>query len=948
MMLWFSNGRTFYWLCILALAGCAGAQKQETLGDLGELDIKIDTESPIVGSRNKAMDNYWEFMSGTKQDSQKVEAMRRLADLEMERSEERFQKQMEVFAESDGGADADADTLREITFRGAIKLYEDALKLSEGGKQAAGLLYQVSKAYEQAGQQEKALDALNRLLALNPRAANRDELQFRRGELLFDLRKFKLAELAYTQAITVGTTSRYYEKAVTKQGWTLFKQGKYQRSLKTFFALADRKLKPGVGLVGTRTLSRGDKELVDDVFRIVTLTFNELGGAPAIKDYFDKNGRRSYEIRVYRDLAEFYTKKNRVRDAAQAYHAFAKNFPMHEQAYVFDLKAIESYTQAGFASVLIEEKRAFIKRYRRNGSYWKRYEEQEDTILAQLKVALRKNSEDVVRHFHAAAQKSKTAVAYQTAFIWYRQHLKWFAQGKGAQKLNFLYAELLFESGSFEKAAKEYEKTAYRYLRFGKDAEAGYAALLSYAEAEKKAKGKQKSTWSRLAVGSALRFGKTFPGDKRAAQVLTKAAQDMFALKKFNQAAVAARQILELSGGMKPEARRTAWKIIARAEFEKGDYTRAEVAYKVALSLTGIDDAGRKALKDGLAAAVYKQGEYMKSKGNLQGAIAQFARVQQVSPNSAVIQSAEFDIAASLMEAKNWLGAIKKFSAFREKHPAHPLTAKVSENLVTAYLKNKQPLKAAAELENLAANKTDPEIKRAALWQAAELYESDGSQQQVIATYKRYVGMFPEPMEQATEARNKLAVIYGKSGRPGDRRYWLQEIIRRDKNAGKASTPRTQYLAAKAAFELAEPALQLFQQVKLVRPLKQNLKRKKQKMKAAVDAFTLAADYGIAEVTTASVYWLAEIYNEFGRELMNSERPDGLSEEELEQYDILLEEQAYPFEEKSITIHESNVGRVSDGTFDEWVKKSFAELRKLSPVRYSKFEKSEPTAQYIY
>ena len=115
-----------------------------------------------------------------------------------------------------------------------------------------------------------------------------------------------------------------------------------------------------------------------------------------------------------------------------------------------------------------------------------------------------------------------------------------------------------------------------------------------------------------------------------------------------------------------------------------------------------------------------------------------------------------------------------------------------------------------------------------------------------------------------------------------------------------------------------------------------------------MDAYTLAADYGIAEVTTASVYWLAEIYNEFGRELMQSERPQGLSEEELEQYDILLEEQAYPFEEKSITIHESNVGRISEGMFDQWVKKSFAELRKLSPVRYAKSEKSEPVATYIY
>jgi len=668
------------------LAGCAGAPKQQTLGDLDELDIQIDTESPIIGGRDKAMDNYWEFMAGAKQESQKVEAMRRLADLEMERSEERFQKQMEVFGQGDAGVDADLDTLRNITYRGAIKLYEDALKVASGGAQSAGLLYQLSKAYEQAGQPEKALNALKSLLAINSRAENRDELQFRRGELMFGLRRFKPAELAYTQVLTVGSKSRYFEKAMAQRGWALFKQEKYQRALRAFFELVDRKLKPSVGLVAKKELSRGDKELVDDVFRVAILSFNELGGPDAIKDFFKGSARRDYEIQIYEALAEFYVKQGRVRDAATAYHAFSEAYPMHEQAYEFDLKAIETYTAAGFASVLIEEKKSFVKRYRINGSYWQRYEEQEDTILAQLKIALRKNSEDVVRHVHAQAQKTKTPESYQQAFVWYRKHLKWFRQSKSSQKLNFLYAELLFEAGKFESSAKQFEKTAYQYLRFGRDAEAGYAALLSYAEAEKQASGKQKLTFSRLAVGSALRFGKTFPDDTRAAEVLTKAAQDMFALKKYAQAAVAAREILEISQGAKAETRRTAWKIIARAEFEKGDYTRAEVAYKVALSLMGKDDQGRKLLVDGLAAAVYKQGEYMKSKGNLQAAIAQFSRVKQVSPGSSVIVSAEFDIAASLMESKRWAQAVEKFSTFREKNPNHPLAERVSGNLVKAYL----------------------------------------------------------------------------------------------------------------------------------------------------------------------------------------------------------------------------------------------------------------------
>ena len=118
-------------------------------------------------------------------------------------------------------------------------------------------------------------------------------------------------------------------------------------------------------------------------------------------------------------------------------------------------------------------------------------------------------------------------------------------------------------------------------------------------------------------------------------------------------------------------------------------------------------------------------------------------------------------------------------------------------------------------------------------------------------------------------------------------------------------------------------------------------------MEEAVNAYTEAANYGVEEVTTASVYWLAEIYSKFGNELLNSERPEGLSASELEQYDILLEEQAYPFEEKSINIHESNADRIKSGTYDEWVRKSLAALSVLRPVRYAKSERSELFAEVI-
>ena len=103
---------------------------------------------------------------------------------------------------------------------------------------------------------------------------------------------------------------------------------------------------------------------------------------------------------------------------------------------------------------------------------------------------------------------------------------------------------------------------------------------------------------------------------------------------------------------------------------------------------------------------------------------------------------------------------------------------------------------------------------------------------------------------------------------------------------------------------MAEPVFEAYRKVQLVEPLAKKLKLKKAKMEEALKAYEVAADYGVADVTTAATYRIATVYRDFGKALMTSERPKKLSKLELEQYNVLLEEQADPFEEKAIELHE--------------------------------------------
>ena len=127
--------------------------------------------------------------------------------------------------------------------------------------------------------------------------------------------------------------------------------------------------------------------------------------------------------------------------------------------------------------------------------------------------------------------------------------------------------------------------------------------------------------------------------------------------------------------------------------------------------------------------------------------------------------------------------------------------------------------------------------------------------------------------------------------------------------------------------------------MKLRMPLDKWMPRKSEKLKNALERYQKSASYGIFEFTTRTSYSIGELYAGFARELMDSPRPKGLSATELQQYELLLEEQAIPFEELAMEIHQNNIQQSWNGNYNQWVDKSFAAMARLSPVRYDKQEK---------
>ncbi|HKW38892.1 MAG TPA: tetratricopeptide repeat protein [Burkholderiales bacterium] len=913
-------------MCACLLGSCAAPRKQEagTLRSLEQKRVVVERDAAVDASRAAAIQAYRKFLDAAPADRMRPEAMRRLGDLEVERARDGL-------AEGSGGRE----------YRDAIRVYEGLLAAYPAHPGSDRVLYQLSHAYDQTGDLARSLATLDRLVAQYPRSAYRDEAEFRRGELLFTLRRYREAEQAYGAVIQKGGASPFYERSLYMHGWSLFKQARLEDALPSFAAVLDRKLigrDNGAALEDLPGLTRAERELTEDTFRVVSLSLINLQGGDTIPRYFSTPARRQYEFRVYRQLGELYLKQERVADGANVFNAFARRYPTNPQSPLLQSRAIQAYQQAGFTALALEAKKEFAVRYGVDSEF---HRVNGEIAYARVAPYVRTHVEELARHYHSVAQKNRKDEDYQEAARWYRVYVESFPADPRTPAMNFLLAEALFENRRFAAAATEYERTAYAYPRHEKTADAGYAALLAYAQQEKQSKGPDLRVVRDRSVESALRFAEANPQDARTAGVLGNAAETLYANGDPNSAAITARRVLAIQPPPAPDLRRTAWTVAAHVDFQQGAFDRAEREYREALALTPRSSPNRAGLSDRLAASVYKQGEQARAAGQMRVAADHFLRVATVAPGSSIRANAQFDAAAALIALKDWNAAAPVLEGFRRDYPGHPLQAELPEKLAVCYTESGQVLKAAGEYEALSATKQDVAFARGSLWQAAGLYEKAGSERGAAAAYERYVRRYPRPLEPAIEARYRLAEIARKEGRPAQRQAWSRELVEEEQKGGSERSDRTRYLGSLSALVMAEPLDEAYREVRLIEPLKKNLTRKKDRLQQALQAYAIAADYGAPEAATAATYRTGELYRDFGKALLDSQRPKKLSKDELEQYNVMLEEQAYPFEEKAIELHEINAGRVRRGIYDEWVKRSFDALGKLRPVRYAKAEKDE-------
>lgn len=966
----------------LGLAACATTTEHGTLAELQRVDADLE-EVYLDDGLERAAESYRRYLEETPESARTPEAMRRLADLQIEQAygvlgsgeivemavpEAAAQLAVPTgegqSAAPKGPSESDQDFERRATGREAllsqktefdvetpdadggavlggpreaIKTYQTILEQYPNYERNDKVLYQMSRAYDEIGQPDEAMDVMDRLVAEYPYSDYIDEVYFRRAEYFFVRKKYIHAEESYGAIIRMGRNSSYHELALYKLGWTLYKQELYEEALHNYMAMLDYRM--SIGFDFDANYEGKDEHRVTDTFRVISLSFSNLGGPEVVDEYFSKHGHRSYADKIYGNLGEFYFAKLRYDDAASVYRSFIKLNPYHKISPHFSMRIVEIYGEAGFPLLVVESKKEFATNYAINAEYWNHFDiEEMPNVVGFLKT----NLTDLAGHYHALYQEEtlvdERPANFAEAKHWYRQFLQSFASHEESPQINYRLADLLLENDEFGQAATEYERTAYDYAQHEQSSAAGYAAIYAYRQDLEQATGARQLEVKQATVASSLRFADAFQEHEQAPIVLAAAADDLYEMKSFDVAIASAQKLIDRYPAAEPSLLRTAWAVIAHSSIDLAEYQNAENAYMQLLALTEPDDESRGSVIDGLAAAIYKQGEQANLLEDYRAAAGHFLRIKDVAPTSNIRTAAEYDAAAAFIKLQDWTSASDVLEEFRVSHPDHELRAEATKQLAHIYREDGQVERSAAEHERIAAEAEDPELAREALLTAAELYDEVAVVTDAVRVYEAYIAAYPRPLDIAMETRTRLAELFKDESDHTRYRDELNAIVAADRDAGEDRTDRSRYLAAQAALVLAELTFERFAELDLVQPFEESLAEKQRRMDITTRAFEDLVAYEVAEVTAAATFYIAETYMEFSTALMESERPAGLTEDEKVEYELVIEEEAYPFEEQAIDVHEANFELLAGGIYNVWVQKSLDQLAIFMPGRYAKNE----------
>ena len=914
--------RLFAPLLVCLVVGCVTAPPDNSLA---ELDRPVEpVKSPVNTKASKSRDPkaaYYQYIrTAPKNDTARNLAIARLADLEMAAG-------YELIAGLEMGEGYQEDAAYRETITRTIALLETALREfpeSEGNDRR---LYQLAKNYNELGEHEQSLSRLRELTDNHPESPLYAEARFRLAERAFSQGDYMMAELGYTEALFNTDDRTFYQRALFKRGWSRYRQSLFQPALEDFVNVIQiQRFGPA------DTLSAEDRVIYEEYFRSLALTMSASSNQSMVRDVFN-NANFAHVFEAYEATSRIYLQQERYSDAVAQWQQFL----LHRGA---DWESLSAHTHI----VSLWRAGNFAQRaYDATGDLYAQFTDKkplhssEHPLKEPTEKATRQHLAMAARYAHGVYQGSGEPDDLRQAQGWYNRYLEHFSDHAQQDGIYLAYGDLLAEAGLTAQAFIQYERAAFDGNLI-LNPEAAYAAIALLSEMTEPNDRVVDAELLTKYLRYSQAFAQLYPEHEQATAIALGASQRAFHHHDYAHAYALAELALPNASDLQREE---AQFIVIQSHLNQQDFSQAEAFADAMLGFSSLSADARGKAEDLLAVAIYRQAEQAESDQNIDASIRHYRRIQERVPAAEVAPAGLYNAIALAMEHQRWEDAIPLIHRFQQHYTNHPHIADAERHLSRAYLESGQTAQAAQQLERLASTETSVEAQQASLWRAAELYERENSIEEAIGAYRRYAHTYAQPYPQNLEAMHKLTQLYTQTAQPEHRRFWEQRIVQTDRNRPDSQkTDRTARITAQAALSLAQHHNTLFKATALKLPLDKSLERKRGFMQDAIRFYATASSYGFGEISSEATHEIGYIYESLARSLLESERPTNLNPQELVQYNILLEDRAFPFEDRAIEFYERNLARSREQGYNEWMAHSRSRLSTLFPVRYAREPRS--------
>lgn len=396
----------------------------------------------------------------------KGELVFRLAEIYWEKSRYIYAKEFKVFDETyqkwvDEGRQGKEPKLEQFMEKSeaykkqALTNYAYVLENHPEYPRLDEVLYIMAYNQYDAGKKKDAIRNYSKLIKQYPKSEYVADSYLALGEHYFAANDLNKATKAYNKAYDVGKKANKpgtYLYAQYKLAWCDYNATDYQGALKRF--------KDVIAASGNDAAGEGvrlKRESINDM----VLTYSQLDAVDEAYDYLKSKAGKEESYRLMTKLAKIYNGQGKHKKEIDSYRFVLNLDPDNVNAPDYQSSIVAAYSTLGNRNSVRKEVKRMVELYR-PGSPWWRKNEGNAIAVDRARTLAETRMRELVTEYHRYAQKFKKAEDYFLARDIYKEYLEAFPDSDEAYRLNFYYAEILWDLDEWEAAAVQYDNVVKR------------------------------------------------------------------------------------------------------------------------------------------------------------------------------------------------------------------------------------------------------------------------------------------------------------------------------------------------------------------------------------------------------------------------------------------------------------------------------------------------------